>query len=223
MVGTKRTKTARSAAAFATAWTLSAVFLGGCGATTTERLNLPRLETVEHVELPKYLGTWYEIARYPQSFQEGCVASTATYELREDGEISVVNRCRKDTLDGEQDSAEGRARVVDPGTNAKLEVTFFWPFWGDYWIIDLDEDYQWAVVGHPSRDYLWILSRTPRMDDATYAAILERLQKQGYPLDRLLKTLQPDNAPPMPVPAAFSSSVHHIKRFREEKIAIVVD
>jgi apolipoprotein D and lipocalin family protein len=168
---------------------------GGCAKTTTERLNLPPLQTVSKVDLSRYTGTWFEIASYPQSFQEGCTGTTATYTLRDDGEIGVVNRCRKGSLSGEEDSAEGRARVVDTTTNAKLEVTFFWPFWGDYWIIDLGANYEYAVVGHPGRDYLWILSRTPTMEDSVYEGILQRLQAKGYPLDRLEKTLQPQAAP----------------------------
>jgi apolipoprotein D and lipocalin family protein len=168
--------------------------LGACAPTTTERLNLPPLETVERVELERYLGTWYEIAAFPQGFQEGCTGTTATYELRDDGEIDVYNRCRLDSLDGEPDTAEGRARVVDTNTNSKLEVSFFRPFWGEYWIIDLDEDYQYAVVGHPSRDYLWILSRTPTLDPDVYLGILERLEAVGYEIDRLEETLQPEQA-----------------------------
>lgn len=163
--------------------------------TTTERLGLPPLQTVAKVELSRYTGTWFEIASYPQKFQEGCTGTTATYTLREDGDIGVLNRCRKGSLDGEEDSAEGRVRVVDASTNAKLEVTFFWPFWGDYWIVDLGENYEYAVVGNPGRDYLWILSRAPTLDDAHYQGILERLQAKGYPLDRLQKTLQPHTAP----------------------------
>ena len=159
----------------------------GCASTTTERLNLLELETVASVDLERYTGLWYEIARFPHSFQDGCFASTATYSVREDGEIDVVNRCRRDSPDGPEDSAEGRARVVDPATNAKLEVTFFWPFWGDYWIIDLGADYEYAVVGHPSRDYLWILSRTPEMDADAYGAILSRLESQGYETSRLVR------------------------------------
>ncbi len=166
-----------------------------CATTTTERLGLPPLQTVSKVDLSRYTGTWFEIPSYSQRFQRGCTGSTATYTLRDDGEIGVVNRCRKGALDGEEDSAEGRARVVDSTTNAKLEVTFFWPFWGDYWIIDLGENCEYPVVGHPGRDYLWILSRTPTMDDAVYQGILDRLQARGYPLDRLQKTLQPATAP----------------------------
>jgi apolipoprotein D and lipocalin family protein len=169
-----------------------AALSAGCAASTTKREGLPPLETVERVELSRYLGTWYEIASYPQRFQAGCTATTATYTLRDDGQISVLNRCRKGGLDGELDEAKGRARVVDEVTNAKLEVSFFRPFWGDYWIIDLDEEgYQYAVVGHPGRDYLWILSRKPQLDPATYDAILERLTEQRYDTTRLVKTLQP--------------------------------
>jgi apolipoprotein D and lipocalin family protein len=165
--------------------------LGACATTTTERLGLPPLETVKHVELSRYLGTWYEIASFPQSFQRGCTATTATYALRDDGQIDVLNRCRKDALDGEEKSAKGRARVVDPASNAKLEVSFFRPFWGDYWIIDLDPGYRFAVVGHPGRDYLWILARAPAMDEATLEGILGRLRAQGYQTSRLVRTLQP--------------------------------
>jgi apolipoprotein D and lipocalin family protein len=169
---------------------LSIVLLCAC-ATTTSRLGLPPLQTVPKVELQRYLGTWYEVASFPQSFQRGCTGSTANYSLLEGGDIQVVNRCRLDSLEGEEKVATGRARVVDATTNAKLEVSFFRPFWGDYWIIQLEPDYHYAVVGNPSRDYLWILSRTPHLDDATYEEILAKLKAGGYPLDRLVRTLQP--------------------------------
>lgn len=162
----------------------------GCATSTTERLRLPPLQTVAHVELSRYLGTWYEIANFPQSFQRGCTATTATYTLRADGEIDVLNRCRKGSIDGQEKSALGRARVVDRATNAKLEVSFFRPFWGDYWIIDLSDDYSYAVVGHPGRDYLWILARNPTMAEATYQRIVTRVQAQGYQTSRLVRTLQ---------------------------------
>jgi apolipoprotein D and lipocalin family protein len=165
--------------------------LAGCSETTTERLQLPPLETVPKVDLGRYVGTWYEIASYPQRYQEGCTGTTATYTLREDGDIDVLNRCRKGSLDGKEDTAEGKARVVDSRTNAKLEVSFFGPFWGDYWIIDLGEDYEYAVVGHPSRDYLWILSRTSTMDETTYEGILSRAKAKGYTLGPLQRTGQP--------------------------------
>jgi apolipoprotein D and lipocalin family protein len=165
--------------------------LVGCATTTTERLRLPLLKTVAHVHLDRYLGTWYDIASFPQRFQRGCTATSATYTRRPDGQIDVLNRCRRGSLDGKETSASGRARVVDRSTNAKLEVSFFRPFWGDYWIIDLGRDYEYAVVGHPGRDYLWILSRTPTMDAAVYDGIIARLRAQGYEVARLNRTLQP--------------------------------
>jgi len=137
------------------------------------------------------LGKWYEIATIPQRFQKGCVGVTADYVLRKNGDIEVVNTCREGTLDGRVRTARGKARVVDKATNAKLKVSFFWPFWGAYWIIGLDAEYRWAVVGHPSRDYLWILSRSPQMDQATYDDILRLIAEKGYDLTRIKKTLQP--------------------------------
>ncbi len=165
----------------------------GCSTTTTERRQLPPLRTVEHVDLQRYLGTWYEIASFPQRFQRDCTATRATYSLRKDGGIDVVNSCRKDSIDGPEKSVTGRARVVDRATNAKLEVSFFRPFWGDYWILDLGPRYEYAVVGHPSRDYLWILSREPSMDPAVYERLVERLAAAGYETARLSRTVQPKN------------------------------
>ncbi len=150
----------------------------------------PPLQTVPHVDLNRYMGKWYEIASYPQWFQKGCVASAANYTLRKDGDVDVLNQCRDKTLDGKLRSAKGKAWVVDRQSNARLKVRFFWPFSGDYWIIDLDSNYQYAVVGHPKRNYLWILSRSPRMEPAVYDGILERLKMQHYDLTRLNKTLQ---------------------------------
>ncbi len=165
------------------------LWAGGCASTTT-RMHLPTLETVPHVDLARYLGTWYEIASFPQRFERGCTATTATYSLRDDGQLDVVNRCRLGSPQGKLKEAHGRARIVDRATNAKLEVSFFRPFWGAYWIIDLAPDYAYAVVGHPGRDYLWILSRTPTMSDDIYRRILARLQSQGYETSRLARTIQ---------------------------------
>ncbi len=141
-------------------------------------------ETVKHVDLKKYTGLWYEIAKIPNSFQDQCIrGTTAEYSLKENGEIKVVNSCIDE--DGEEDVAEGVARVVDKKSNAKLEVSFVsflgWrPFWGDYWIIGLDENYQWAVVGHPEREYGWILSRDKNPDENTMNIIFDILKKNGY-------------------------------------------
>ena len=160
---------------------------------------LPPLEVVPHVDLKRYAGIWYEIARYPHRFQEGCFGSRATYTLREDGTIGVLNECRKGAPDGKISSVKGKAWVADPQVNAKLKVSFFWPFSGDYWIIDLGENYDYAVVGHPSRKYLWILSRTPSMEEALYNRILGKLQEQSYDVTRLTReeTRHP-SSPPRP-------------------------
>jgi len=166
---------------------LCSLALFGCAAGMKQ---LPPLQVVSHVDLDRYLGTWYEIARFPHRFQEGCVASRAAYTLLEDGKIGVLNQCYKGGLSGELSSAKGKAWVVDKETNAKLKVSFFWPFTGDYWIIDLGENYEYAVVGHPSRTYLWILSRTPEMEEALYNRLLERLQKQGYDTSKLIRSPQ---------------------------------
>lgn len=172
--------------------TVLAWYLVGCGPTNTQRLQLPPLETVLEVDVERYMGSWYEIAAFPQRFQKGCTGTTASYTLRPDDEVDVVNRCFLDSLEGEEKIAEGRARVVDEVSNARLEVSFFRPFWGDYWIIELDDNYQYAVVGHPSREYLWLLSRTPHMEDAVYEEILTRLREVHlYPLEQLEKTVQP--------------------------------
>jgi len=145
------------------------------------------LEVVPHVELEKYLGKWYEIAHLPAKFQEGCNETTATYTLLKDGSISVLNQCTKN---GKMKQAKGKAKVVDKNSNAKLKVTFFWPFSGDYWIIKLGNDYDYSVVGTPNRKYLWILSRTPQMDDKLYSQLVEYAKSKGFDVNKLIKTLQ---------------------------------
>ncbi|BEH09700.1 lipocalin family protein [Geobacter sulfurreducens subsp. ethanolicus] len=156
-----------------------------CRATMAASASPPLL-TVEYVDLNRYVGTWYEIARYPNSFQKGCLGSNAHYALRQDGDIDVVNSCR-DVEDGDIRRAKGRAWVVDKASNARLKVSFFWPFRGDYWIIELGKDYEYAVVGTPNRKYLWVLSRTPVMDDEVYAAIMERVRRQGFDPERVIR------------------------------------
>ena len=140
--------------------------------------------TVKYVDLKKYVGLWYEVAKIPNSFQDQCIKNTtAKYTLTEDGEIKVTNSCIDE--DGEVDDASGVVRVVDKKSNAKLEVSFVsflgWrPFWGDYWIIGLDENYQWAIVGTPNRKYGWVLSRTPNLDNTTLDKIFGIIKDQGY-------------------------------------------
>jgi apolipoprotein D and lipocalin family protein len=140
--------------------------------------------TVSHVDLNKYIGTWYEIAKIPNPFQRKCAMNTtATYSLRDDGEIEVTNRCVES--DGSENVAKGVAKIVDPATNSKLEVSFvrilgIQLFWGDYWIIGLDSDYRYAVVGTPSRKYGWILSRTPTLSQKDMDSVNQILRDQGY-------------------------------------------
>jgi apolipoprotein D and lipocalin family protein len=157
----------------------TALLVFGLSGFTHAGSSLPPLQTVDRVELCLYLGKWYEIARLPNNFQEGCVGSAADYSLRDDGDIEVINTCR-DIKDGRLRQAKGKAWVVDSVSNAKLKVSFFWPFRGDYWIIELGTEYEYAVVGTPDRKYLWILSRTKTMPDAIYSTILERASKQGF-------------------------------------------
>ena len=155
------------------------------------------LKTVNFVDLDRYTGQWYEIARYEHRFQKGCVGSKATYTVRDDGKITVVNECYDESFSGKLRSVKGKAWVVDKETNARLKVSFFWPFAGDYWIIDLGQNYEYAIVGHPSRKYLWILSRSPEMDEDVYQSILARLQKQEYDTAKLIRTKQKSGEQPL--------------------------
>ena len=147
------------------------------------------LTAVDRVDLNRYVGQWFEIARYPNRFQKVCAAdTTAEYTLRKDGKIDVLNSCRQS--DQKIKRARGTARIFDKQSNAKLKVSFFWPFSGNYWVIDLDPDYRYAVVGEPDRKYLWILSRTPSLDEQTYSAIIGKIRAAGYDPSKLMKTLQ---------------------------------
>jgi apolipoprotein D and lipocalin family protein len=146
------------------------------------------LPTVQEIDLKKYCGTWYEIASIPNRFQKNCFATTATYELRENGDLTVVNKCNKGRLDGDESVATGKAWVSIPP--AKLRVQFFWPFSGKYWILDLGKEYEYAIVGEPDKKYLWILSRKPKMDEKLYSALTEKIKSWGYDLSKLQKTPQ---------------------------------
>lgn len=148
------------------------------------------LHTVPYVDIKKYVGKWYEIASYPQRFQKGCHCTTAEYTFSEKGYVIVENRCNKDSAYGKQSYIKGKAFVMKDSGNAKLKVQFFWPFKADYWIIELADDYSFAVVSHPSRKYLWILSRIPKMDETVYKKILSRLKEKGFDLTKLQTTQQ---------------------------------
>jgi apolipoprotein D and lipocalin family protein len=150
----------------------------------------PPLEVVPRVDLARYAGKWYEIASLPVSQQEGCNCTTAEYSRIDDETIRVVNRCRKGGPTGSVDEATGKAFVVAGSNNAKLKVQFFWPFRGDYWVVDLAEDYSYAVVGTPNRKYFWILSRTPRMQPEILTTLLNRVRSKGFDTARAQVTNQ---------------------------------
>jgi len=147
----------------------------------------PALRTVESVDLERYAGSWYEIAAFPQRFERGCHCSSAVYELTDKGYVRVVNSCRKNGPEGKIKKVRGKAFPVPGSGNAKLRVQFFWPFRGDYWIIDLASDYSHALVGSPNRKYLWILSRTPEMAPSVYDAVVARAEEQGFDTTRLVR------------------------------------
>lgn len=132
------------------------------------------------VELNRYLGQWHEFARYENRFETGCEAVTADYSLREDGNIKVLNSCHHDAVDGQLETAEGRAYVVEGSNNAKLRVSFFGPFYGDYWVLDHADNYSWAIVGEPSGRYLWILTRSPHLSSKQRAQLIARAKALGY-------------------------------------------
>jgi apolipoprotein D and lipocalin family protein len=135
------------------------------------------------------MGRWYAVASLPAWFQKDCYCVTAEYTLEKD-HVRVVNACRKGGLDGSLKVSTAKAYVVPHTGNAQLKVQFFWPFKGDYWIIALDNDYQWAVVGHPCRKYLWILSRRPTMDPNTYDMLVETAKSKGYPVAEIQRIPQ---------------------------------
>jgi apolipoprotein D and lipocalin family protein len=154
------------------------------------------VKTIPSLDVPRYMGAWYEIAKFPNWFQKKCVSNTqAVYSVRPDGNLKVLNSCK--TADGEISQAEGTARQVGPSDSPKLEVRFapawlsFLPMvWGDYWVIDLDSQYEVAAVSDPKREYLWILSRTPQLDKKSYDALLLRLQNQQFDTRKLEPTQQ---------------------------------
>ncbi|MFZ1571250.1 MAG: lipocalin family protein [Candidatus Kapaibacterium sp.] len=148
------------------------------------------METVPYVDLNKFIGKWYEIASYPQSFQKGCHCTTAEYTLSKDDYIIVENRCNKDSINGELSYIKGKAFIEENSGNSKLKVQFFWPFRGKYWIIELAEDYSYVVVSNPNKKYLWILSRTPKMDEQIYQGILDKLKLKQFDLSILKMTPQ---------------------------------
>lgn len=143
-------------------------------------------ETVQNFELQKYLGKWYEIARFPNKFEKDLVGVTATYTAREDGKIEVLNAGYKNSLDGELKEAKGKAKIPNTENPSSLKVSFFWFFYADYFVMELDTvGYHYALVGSSTDDYLWILSRTPQMDETVYNRLVEKAKSRGYDVSKL--------------------------------------
>ncbi len=158
------------------------------GLTSCTLMTPAPLPTVASVDVPRYMGSWYEIAKLPNRFQASCASDTvARYRLKDDG-VEVLNRCRR--TDGSVDSARGRATVVAGSAGARLRVSFFWPLYGDYWVLALDPAYETVLVGEPSREYAWILSRSPTIDDVRLRSLLSRAQALGFDSAAFVRTPQ---------------------------------
>ena len=150
-------------------------------------------KVVKELDIDRYLGTWYEIARYDHSFERGLVGVTANYSMRKDGKIRVENSGYKETLDGKKSVSVGKAKIPNKDLPSKLKVSFFLFFYGDYYVLELDKDYNWAVIGSSSDKYLWILSRTPQMDQQLYQDLLKGLTERGYDVSKLIEVEQVKN------------------------------
>ena len=173
------------------------LLLMGIGASQANALQGDQsVKTIVALDVPRYLGTWYEIAKFPNWFQKKCVGNTkAVYTAKPDGNLRVLNSCK--TAGGETSEAEGAARQIGAKDSPRLEVRFapewlsFLPLvWGDYWVIDLDPQYQVAAVSDPRREYLWVLSRTPQLDPRVYEELLQRLKQQQFDIQKLELTSQ---------------------------------
>jgi len=172
-----------STKALFTSIVLLSITIGGCSQTKP----MKRTQSVAVLDLEKYLGTWYEIARFDHSFERGLEGVTATYSMREDGKIKVLNQGYKGGLEGPVKQAIGKAKIPDPAQPGKLKVSFFWIFYGDYFVLELDkENYQWALIGSSSEKYLWILSRTPQLEESVKDYLLKSMIERGYSTQDLI-------------------------------------
>ncbi|OQA99980.1 MAG: Outer membrane lipoprotein Blc precursor [Bacteroidetes bacterium ADurb.Bin217] len=145
---------------------------------------------VKTVDIEKYVGTWYEIARYDHKFERGLVGVTATYTLNTDGTIQVVNKGYKDSLTGKESIAIGKAKIPNSEIPAKLKVSFFWIFYADYYILELDNNYEWAIIGSKSDDYLWILHRKPQIESELHQKLISLIKARGYDTSKLITVQQ---------------------------------
>lgn len=165
----------------------------GLMAACSRSVGNPRVpEPAKPVDVQRYLGLWYEIARYDSWFERNCEAATAEYSLRPDGTIRVVNTCRDGRPEGRIRIAEGKAKIVPDSGNAKLKVSFFGPFFfGDYWVLDHADDYSWSIVGEPGGTYLWLLCREATPSEGVKSALIQRAREIGYDTSMLRMTRQP--------------------------------
>ena len=163
----------------------SSLLITGCLNQPVYRQSNTPLQTVSSVDLNKYLGKWYEIYRLPNWFEDDdCVTVTAEYGLRDDGGISVLNTCHKAS---KKEEARGIAKIVEGSSNSKLRVSFFRPFYGDYWILDLASDYSWVLIGEPAGKYFWILARDKKLSPELEESLLVKAEKLGYLRKDLVK------------------------------------
>jgi apolipoprotein D and lipocalin family protein len=168
---------------------LSSLLLAACSSMPVGNPHVP--EPAKTVQLDRYTGLWYEIARYQNSFEKGCEAVTAQYDALEDGRIGIMNTCHKQSVNGVMSTATGKAKVVAGSNNAKLKVSFFGPFYvGDYWILDHADDYSWSIVGEPSGRYLWILTRNAHPGDMLVDELYTRARRMGYEIKILRMVVQ---------------------------------
>ena len=163
----------------------SSLLITGCLNQPVYRQSNTPLQTVSSVDLNKYLGKWYEIYRLPNWFEDDdCVTVTAEYGLRDDGGVSVLNTCHKAS---KKEEARGIAKIVEGSSNSKLRVSFFRPFYGDYWILDLASDYSWVLIGEPAGKYFWILARDKKLSPGLEESLLVKAEKLGYLRKDLVK------------------------------------
>jgi len=170
---------------------LLSIFAGGCENNINK--NNVDLTTVKQLDLERYMGTWYEIARFNHSFERNLEGVTATYKLRPDGKITVINQGYKNTLNGKLSRAKGKAKQPNPDEPGKLKVSFFLFFYADYYILELDENYRWVLIGSSTDKYLWILSRTPELDKKTLNYIIGKAKQRGYDTSKLIWVKQKIN------------------------------
>ncbi len=168
-------------------------FFGILGSTCATSENEMDNSTVNELDLDRYMGLWYEIARFDHNFERGLVGVTAEYQMRPDGKISVINRGYKNSLNGKLKVAKGKAKQPNPDEPGKLKVSFFLFFYAGYYVMELDPDYQWALIGSSTEKYLWILSRTPQLTDEVRNNILKLAEARGYDTGKLIWVKQPES------------------------------